>query len=134
VSRELGSARGILRAMTPADGVVAVGVLVLAGVLAASSGLPSRRSARAFVSVGREVVLEVRLDRDAEYGVGARLGPVKLAVEDGAIRVAESGCPQQICVRMGARRRPGEIIACVPNALVVKLGGADPDAPDAVTR
>jgi hypothetical protein len=120
--------------MTPADGVVAVGVLVLAGGLAAASQLPSRHSGSAIVTVGRQVVLEVPLGRDAEHVVAARRGKVTLAVEGGAIRVSRSGCPQQICVRMGAKRRPGELLACVPNALVVKLAGVDPDAPDAVTR
>jgi hypothetical protein len=120
--------------MTPADAVVAAGVLLLAGALAASSGPSSGRSARAVVTVGGEVVLEVPLDRDGRYGVAARLGKVTLAVEGGAIRVEETSCSQRICVGMGAKRRPGELIACVPNALLVQLEGEDPDAPDAVIR
>lgn len=120
--------------MTPADGLVAVGVLVSAGVLALSARLPVRSAGRALVTVGSEIVLEVPLERDGTHTVAARRGLVKLAVEDGAIRIVESACPQRICVRMGAKRRPGELIACVPNALVVKLEGTDPDAPDAVTR
>jgi len=52
------------------------------------------------------------------------------------IRITETGCSQKICVAMGAKRAPGEILACVPNALIVELegGGFDPDAPDAVSR
>ena len=58
-----------------------------------------------------------------------------IAVSDGTIRVTESACPQQICVRMGRKGRAGELIACVPNALVVRLEGvADPDVPDAISR
>jgi hypothetical protein len=131
----LWSARGILNAMTPADGVVAIGVLVLSGVVAASSGLPSSSPGRALVSVGRVVVLTLPLERDAERTVSTRLGRVRLEVADGSVRVVESGCPQQLCVRMGKKSRAGELIACVPNALVVRLeGAADPDAPDAVSR
>jgi hypothetical protein len=120
--------------MTPADGIVAAGVLLLSAVLAASSRLPSERAVDAIVTVGGEVVLEIPLHRDGEYGVATRLGRVTLAVAGGAIRVAESPCPQRICVGMGAKRRPGELIACVPNALLVRLEGDDADAPDAVIR
>jgi len=134
LSRGLWSPRGILAAMTPADGFVAVGVLVVAGVLALSAQLPARSAGRAIVTVGRQVVLEVPLGPDGTHAVAARRGRVELAVEDGAIRIVESACPQRICIRMGAKRRPGELIACVPNALVVKLAGSDPDVPDAVTR
>ncbi|MGH2569831.1 MAG: NusG domain II-containing protein [bacterium] len=128
------SARAILGQMTVADGIVAAGVLALSLVLAASSRLPAGRSTRAIVTVGGEAVLEIPMDRDAEYRVAARLGEVTLAVAGGAIRVVEARCSQRICVGMGAKRRPGELIACVPNALLVRLDGADPDAPDAVIR
>jgi hypothetical protein len=120
--------------MTVADGVVAAGVLALSLVLAASTRLPAGQSTRAIVTVGGEAVLEIPLDRDAEYRVAARLGEVTLAVAGGAIRVAETRCAQRICVGMGAKRRPGELLACVPNALLVRLEGTDPDAPDAVIR
>ena len=135
MSRALGGVRDILRQMTPADGVVAVGLIVLSGALAASARWPPGSSSQAAVSVGRHVVVTLPLDRDAEQTVRGRLGPVRLEVADGAIRVTESGCSQQLCVGMGARRRAGEMIACVPNALVVRLVGTpDEGTPDAVTR
>jgi len=122
--------------MTPADLAVAVGLLAAAVAVAASLRLGADGAARAAVRVGREIVVTLPLDRDVVQAVQGRLGPVTLQVAGGAIRITESGCAQRICVAMGAKRAPGEIIACVPNAVIVQLegGGLDPDTPDAVSR
>ena len=50
------------------------------------------------------------LDREHTTEVRGRLGPVSVEVKGGAVRVLESGCPQRICVGMGAKRRTGEAL------------------------
>ncbi|MFQ6094069.1 MAG: NusG domain II-containing protein [bacterium] len=44
-------------------------------------------------------------------------------------------CPQGICSRMGWIQRPGEMIVCVPNKLIVRIEqqGSEVNALDAVT-
>jgi hypothetical protein len=127
--------RGILREMTAADLAVSAGVL-LAGLasiaLLPASGPPS--TVRIFVD--RTEVASLPLGRDAEVPVEGRIGPVLVEISGGAVRVARSGCANQICVGMGAKRRTGEVIACVPNAVIVRLEGGTPDAdvPDTVSR
>lgn len=127
--------RGLLAAMSVGDRVVTLGVLAGGLGLALLAGAPVVPATRATVLVDREVVATLPLDRDVRKTVQGRRGPVVVEVAGGAVAVVESGCPQRICVAMGAKRRAGEIVACVPNALLVRVeGAADPDTPDAVSR
>jgi hypothetical protein len=77
---------------------------------------------------------EVRLDRDAEIDVPGPLGTTVVRVEGGSVLADSSPCRQQICVGMGAARRPGAVIVCVPNEVVIRVLGDDDETHDALTR
>jgi hypothetical protein len=136
MSESLFSVRGIWRALTPADRLVAAGLLVLSIALAAGRGFSGTAPTFATVTVGREEITRLPLFRPGRFTFTGKTGPVVVEVRNAAVRVAESSCPHHLCVATGWRRRSGDVIACVPNALVVRLtGGTTPaDAPDAVTR
>ncbi len=136
MSGVLGSPRALWAATTWADRVVSFGVVLLSIGLAAGMRLGYPPPERARVTVGGSEVALLELDEDRRLIVDGRLGPVVVVVEDAGLHVAESGCPQRLCISMGTKRRSGEMVACVPNGLVVRLegGGQDPDVPDAVTR
>jgi hypothetical protein len=122
--------------MTAADRIASFGVLALSGALALALRAPTQ-PARAVVLSGRTVVATLPLDHDTTLEVPGRLGKVVITVAGGAVRVSESSCPQRICVAMGSRRKPGEMLACVPNAVLVRLEGDAPpgeEIPDAVLR
>lgn len=52
---------------------------------------------------------------------------------DGAY-IAEASCRNQICVNAGKHSRPGQIIACLPNRVLVRLTGQPgEDTVDAIT-
>ena len=49
-------------------------------------------------------------------------------IEDGAARMEDADCPDQICVRQGKIRAQGETIICLPNRVVVRITGTgEPD-------
>ncbi len=54
-----------------------------------------------------------------------------LVLEDGKIKFDESNCPDQVCVNTGFVHRSGEIAACVPAGVLVRIVGEyktdDPD-------
>lgn len=131
------TARGLWGAMTAADRIAAVAVLALSGALTLALRAPDA-PARAVVRVGGDVVATLALDRPGTYPVEGRDGTVVVVVEDGAVRVAESSCTEKLCIAMGAKRRPGDLIACVPNALAIRLEGRPPaddaETPDSVAR
>ena len=53
---------------------------------------------------------------------------------DGSIAFLESDCPDKVCIHAGKLRQVGEMAACLPNEVYMKIVGAiaDPDAPDLV--
>ena len=53
------------------------------------------------------------------------LGETVVVIAEGAARIESSPCRQQICVKAGRVRRPGDLVACVPNRIVLRVD-ADP--------
>ena len=45
----------------------------------------------------------------------------QLEVHDGRIRVREIACPQKLCQHRGWISRPGEMIVCVPNSILIEI-------------
>lgn len=76
----------------------------------------------------------VSLSRDGEYRIPGATGDVVVVVSDGAVRIDESDCPDQTCVRTGDVSAPGSVIACVPNRVVVRVGGEGDGGLDARIR
>jgi len=132
----LSSPRALLRALTPGDAAVCGLVLLGALALAAFVRGGAHGATRAVVTVGRDEVAVLSLAAPGVTTVEGKLGPVVLEVKGGAIRVTKSGCPHHVCIAMGAKSRSGDLLACAPNGLVVRLAGGAPgaDAPDAVSR
>lgn len=51
-----------------------------------------------------------------------------MSYEGGRIRFAQADCPDQVCVRTGWVERTGQVAACVPGHLILKITG--PSAPN----
>jgi hypothetical protein len=73
--------------------------------------------------------LSLREDQDLRFE--SRWGYNRVRVEGGSVRVLEADCASQTCVHSGAIKRAGDMIACLPHRLVIKLRGEGAEA-DAV--
>ena len=109
--------------------VLAIGA-ALAWPLAATAGGPGERVV--ISAPGGETVAP--LGEDAELVVAGALGEVVVRIEDGRVRVTESGCPDQTCVNSRALGSPSGVIACVPNRVIVRVEGGEDDGLDARIR
>lgn len=134
VLRMLPVALGDLSA-TPAKGVqrtLAWGTataLVLAGVwltvsLGSSGVVGANPEARIAVAGSLHVALP--LDRGDRYELHVPEGRMVIETEDGRVRVAESTCRHQICVRTGWIERTNQSIVCLPFQVVVTVAGGTP--------
>ncbi len=94
------------------------------------SGSEGSGDATAAVIVNGEEHTRLPLREAAELTVEGALGPTVIRVEEGAARVVEDPGPQQLCVRVGEIRRPGQAAVCLPNRVVVEIRG-DQSAYDA---
>ena len=54
-----------------------------------------------------------------------------IKIEDGAVYIADSTCPNQDCVKMGKITEEGDILVCLPYKVVIRMEGGE--APDAVS-
>ncbi len=46
-----------------------------------------------------------------------------LEIGDGKVRVIDADCPDQLDVKQGYISKPGEVIVCLPNRLVIEIIG-----------
>lgn len=76
----------------------------------------------------------VPLSRDGRIEVPGPLGTTTVLMEDEAVRVESSPCRHRLCVGMGRAARPGAVIVCVPNQVVVRVLGESEGAHDVLTR
>jgi hypothetical protein len=136
MSQDLFTPRGLWAALSAGDRFVSSALIAIAVLLAAALRLPGDAPTHAVITVDGRTVAVAPLGKDARLEIEGRIGAVVVAIRHGGVRIAESTCPHRICVGMGEKHRSGEAIACVPNALLVRLTGGRPDedTPDAVSR
>ncbi|OYD16643.1 hypothetical protein CH330_02240 [candidate division WOR-3 bacterium JGI_Cruoil_03_51_56] len=70
----------------------------------------------------------IQLPADTTFALSGPVGSTVVSIKDRAARVVRSDCPRKLCVRMGEITRPGQVIICVPNQVVVQLVGEELDA------
>ena len=113
---------------------ILVAVSLITGLLA--FGVPWSDEGRAYqVRVAGQLhgpyPIAVFVTREFEGPLGLTL----LVAEHGSISVVSSPCPQRVCVRSGSIKQVGELLACLPNLVVVEVVGSSPKRGfDAVVR
>ena len=120
---------GWVKRLTPFDCKL---LIVIATLVALSFLLllTQRAGARVVVSSDDQIVFVAPLDKDQRVELDGPLGITVLQIENGGARVISSPCTQKICIHMGEARHTGDLLACVPNQLVIWIEG-DSDGEDA---
>ncbi len=85
----------------------------------------------ATIEVNGKLVYSLSLNEDKTVEVHGPVGITRVEVKDGKIRITDSPCPNKLCVRQGWIER-GAII-CLPNRVVVTIGGDDTGEVDAIS-
>ncbi|WP_305041502.1 NusG domain II-containing protein [Geoalkalibacter sp.] len=117
------------RRMTVLDRFIVA--LLLLGVLASFAVL-GRQPAGARVLVERDgrLLFSAPLGEARRVALPGPLGDTLLEIADGRARILSSPCPHKVCMGMGGVFRRGELIACIPNRLIISIeGGADQGSP-----
>lgn len=119
--------------MTRGDRLLIV-ALAVACLLAWPIAAAARTSGESVEVSGPAGVTVVSLSEDRVLRVTGRTGELTVVVERGAVRVLEADCPDHVCVKTGAISASGSVVACVPNGVVIRVGGGDGDGLDARIR
>jgi hypothetical protein len=101
-------------------------VLVLALLVAGSFLflLGRHPGSRVIIETENRIVYTAPLEEQRLFDVEGPLGVTRMQIENGAVRVLSSPCPQKICIGLGAARNSGDLLACVPNRILVRIEGA----------
>ena len=112
--------------LTTGDGVILVLALSLViGSYAAFWG-PSLYGNQAAILVNGKHKMSIDLYENRLFKVKGKLGESELQVMDGKIRFLSSPCDGKQCIYQGWISQSGEIAACVPNGVSVRILGPDP--------
>lgn len=117
--------------MTRADRRLVAGILALALLSFLGSQVYAVRQkakvqeARAVIKAEGRIVQAVDLAEDttASFPVAGENGPVLVEVEGNRIRIADSPCPDRICVQQGWIDSPGQSVICVPGRVIIYIEG-----------
>lgn len=115
---------------------VVVAALTLAGLLGLLWLFAAPPGRRVVVSDGERVVYVARLEQPATVDLAGPLGTTRLVIDEAGARITAAPCPLKICMGMGPARRSGDLIACVPNRILVRIEGGrqEDDAYDLLSR
>jgi len=118
--------KALVQYLRPGDGIVlilffalAIGSFWFGNFVRAKEKIDTNLTA--IITVNNREVARMELSNPSDFKVQGALGEMTLQVENSSIRMRHSSCPNQVCVRQGAAQRPGEMLVCVPNRLVVLL-------------
>lgn len=113
---------GVWRRTRLLDRLVVALLLLLCGLLLVwlRPGPPGRRL---LVERDGKVVYTAPLDQERTVELAGRIGTTRLGIHQGSVCIEDSPCPHKVCIGMGRIERAGELLACVPNGLLVRIDG-----------
>lgn len=113
--------------------VISVSLLMLIAAPSLLAGGGSEAGPlKALIIVDGEIfhtIDETELFAGGEFSFEAHGLHYTVAYEGGSVRIEEADCPDQVCVRTGWLRSDGQISACVPGHVLLRLEGS-PTLPD----
>ncbi len=87
------------------------------------SRLQSIRGDNVIIQVEGKNFSRFSLSENRTVKVYGPLGISILEIKNGKVRMFSSPCPDKLCVREGYISKPGQMIICVPNRVIVKIEG-----------
>ena len=119
------------------DMIVMGGILVAALLLYGAYLFINRHSGTATAEIIHDgaVVKTVRLDKEDMFSLQENPNVV-FHVKDNAIRFEESDCLDKLCVHTGYVNHGGQLAACLPNKLAIRIivnSDSSPDTPDIIS-
>jgi len=68
------------------------------------------------------------------YELEGKLGLSEVVIDDKGARIRSSPCSSQRCVLSGSHKQAGDVIACVPNRILITLRGSSESRFDAIVE
>jgi hypothetical protein len=113
--------------LTALDKKILLGIVVvilLAGTWVLYRHLAVKPGGVALIAVDNREVKQVPLrpgEARHRFTVRGTRGDLLIEVDGEHIRVVEADCPDKVCIGMGKKSRPGEVIVCMPNRVIIRV-------------
>lgn len=120
--------------MTSADWKLIAAIALIGAILFGffvMTRLYGTKAQNATVTVQGEVIMRLNISGSTREQDLPGAG-MKLQYGGGRIRVINSDCSEQVCVKTGWISRPGQSIVCLPNQTMISLSGEG--GPDAISQ
>jgi hypothetical protein len=101
-----------------------IAVMLMAGTWVLYRHFTVRPGGVAIIAVDNREVEQVPLrqgDALRRFTVRGTRGYLLIEVDGEYIRVVEADCPDKVCIGMGKKSRPGEVIVCMPNRVIIRV-------------
>jgi hypothetical protein len=118
--------KAIWRRLTPLDRLVVLLLLLAAGASFVFFG-QRPKGRQVIVEQGGRVVFTAPLRTDRTVALSGPHGETVVAIHHGRACIVAASCPNKVCMGMGEVSRQGELIACVPNGLLLRVEGDSGD-------
>ncbi len=112
---------------TMRDLLLVAAILILAGGFYIGNLVRNKKPAvYVEVTVNGQVVAQLDLNKDTQTIIhSSHNGTNTLVIEDGSAYILDASCPDKICIYQGKISRSGEMIVCLPNAMIAKIVGEE---------
>lgn len=118
--------KAIWRRLLPLDRLVVFLLLLAIGVSFYVVG-QRPKGRQVVVEQGGRVVFAAPLRSDRKVVLAGPHGETVVAIRNGRACIVAASCPNKVCMGMGEVSRQGQMIACVPNGLLLHVEGEPGD-------
>ncbi|TDT60996.1 NusG domain II-containing protein [Fonticella tunisiensis] len=117
--------------------IIILVVIIALGSLGVLAIRPQGNYSRKYV----EIYSENRLYRKIPFDktttervvVKSNLGFNIIDISNAKVRIIDADCPDKICIKDGAISKPGDMLVCLPNKVVVEIKGESNSENDALS-
>ena len=110
--------------MTYLDWIIFLALLAGAGFGFYFAG-QKKEGSLVVVEQNGKAVFSDPLGRDREEVFSGPAGDTLMVIRNHAVYIGHSDCPRKICMAMGHIHHSGEVIACVPNRVLIRITGEE---------
>ncbi len=112
-------------------------VLILALFCCAGAYFPFMQSHEpdtVVVFKDNKIIARYPLSQDVEFTINGLIGPMKVGIQRGRVRVLAATCPERLCVRTHPISKTSQQIICEPNHVALEIDSMREDSLDATTK
>ncbi len=100
---------------------VAIILVLISGALLFFHIMNHSKGHEVVIEEGGEIVGIFPLSEDRKIEVTGPLGISTVVIENGEVYMADSPCPNKICIHMGRKSKRDDTIICIPNRVYITV-------------